>query len=239
MAKKRPKGFFITGTDTGVGKTIIAGAFIRALSIFGLKTGGMKAVETGCLRQGDVLIPADGTFLKEMAHMDEDITRITPYALATPLAPLAASQAEDIIIEKDLLLKEFRYLSEKYEAMVIEGTGGLLVPITENYFILDLARDLGLPLVIVSRPGLGMLNHTLLTARYALKEGVEVAGIVINHPYLAEADLAEQTNPQILKKISPVPILGLFPYLKDRSPEAIDRAVMKSLDLELIRGALN
>lgn len=238
MAKPAIKGFFITGTDTEVGKTIIAGAFIRALFMLGFKAGGMKPVETGCQRQGGVPLPSDGTFLKEMAHMEEDVTHLTPYALETPLAPLAASEAEDIPIEKDVIMKEFDYLSERYEALVVEGTGGLMVPITEKYFVLDMARELGLPLIIVSRPGLGMLNHSMLTTRYAIKEGMKIAGIVINHSYLAEPDLAEQTNPNILKKISPVPILGIFPYLKDRSPEGIDKAVMKSFNLPLIKSAL-
>jgi dethiobiotin synthetase len=230
MKKLRPKGFFVTGTDTGVGKTIIAGALIRELMASGLRVGAMKPVESGCRRHGGVLIPSDGNFLKDIACMTEDIRHITPYALEAPLAPLAAAELEDVNIEPEVIRQEFHRLVEKYEAMVVEGVGGLLVPIRKDYFVLDMARDLGLPLVVVTRPVLGTINHTLLTVRYAIEEGLEVAGVVINQAAMSSGSLAERTNPEVLGRLLPVPVLGVFPHLAGKSAQALDRAAAGSLD---------
>jgi len=120
------KGFFITGTDTGVGKTIIAGAIIRALNSLGTKACGMKPVESGCRSEGGILIPDDGMFLKHIAQMEEPVTLITPCRLASPLAPLPASEIDRIDINITEIKKAFTELSNGYEAVVVEGVGGLL-----------------------------------------------------------------------------------------------------------------
>jgi len=132
-------------------------------------------------------------------------------------------------------MKEYASLSQKYDVVIIEGIGGLLVPIRKDYFVLDLARDFGLPVIVVSKPGLGTINHTMLSVHYAIKEGLSVAGIVINYSRPPEGSLAENTNPDVIKKISPVPIIGIFPYLKDLEETTIEKTVVKSLNLEILR----
>ena len=241
------RGFFITGTDTGVGKTVITAALIHAIRLLGLKVCGMKPIETGCLKpkskvqssklkvKEEVLIPPDGMFLKKMADMDDPIDLITPIRLENPLAPLPASEIEDIPVDIKKIRKSYAELSEKYEVVVVEGVGGLLVPIKRNYFVLDLARDLGLPIIVVSRPGLGTINHTMLTVNYAIKEGLTVAGIIINYSLPPEGTPAEKTNPEVIKQISPVPIIGIFPYLEDVERTAIEKAAVKNLNIERIR----
>jgi dethiobiotin synthetase len=229
------KGFFVTGTDTGVGKTVIAVALIKALHILGLKACGMKPIETGCIKEGDVLIPSDGMFIKTIARMEENITYVSPYCFESPLSPLAASEIERVSIDFEKILLAYKDLSRLYDAVVVEGIGGLLVPIKRDYFVLDLARDFGLPLIVVSGLGLGTLNHTMLTVNYALKTGLDVAGIILNSNHPPKETLAEDTNPDILKQISPVPLIGIISYLRDLEISTIERAVVKNLDLEIIK----
>jgi len=129
----------------------------------------------------------------------------------------------------------FATFAHKYTVLIIEGVGGILVPITKDYFVLDMAKDFGLPVIVVTRPGLGMINHTLLTVNYALKEGLTVGGIIINYSRPAEGTIAEQTNPKVLATICPIPVLGIFPYLKNIGGDAIEEAAVKNLNLEMIK----
>ena len=238
--EQNTKGFFITGTDTGVGKTIISAALIKAAHMLGLKACGMKPIETGCKQRenrkgNDSLIPPDGTFLREITGTDESIDLITPVRFENPLAPLPASEIEDKPIDLDKIKTAFRELSSRYDVIIVEGIGGLLVPIKREYFVIDLAKYFGFPIIVVSKPGLGTINHTMLTVNYAIKEGLDVAGIIINYTRPPEKTLAENTNPEIIKRLSPVPVIGTFPYLKDLESRTIEKGVVKSLNLEIIR----
>jgi len=242
-----PKGFFITGTDTGVGKTIISAALVKAVQFLGFRAVGMKPIETGCkktevrsqnseLRSShDVLIPSDGLFLSKITGTDESLDLITPVRFENPLAPMAASEIERIPVDMGKITNAFATLAYKYTVLIIEGIGGILVPITKDYSVLDMAKDFGLPVIVVTRPGLGMINHTLLTVKYALKEGLTVGGIIINYSQPAEGTIAEQTNPKVLATICPVPVLGIFPYLKNIGSDAIEEAAVKNLNLEMIK----
>lgn len=234
------KGFFVTGTDTGVGKTIITAALIKAAHILGFKACGMKPIETGCKRGensegNNSLIPTDGTFLREITGTGESIDLITPIRFENPLAPLPASEIEDKPIDLDKIKTAYKELSNRYDVVIVEGIGGLLVPIKRGYFVIDLAKDFGLPIIVVSKPGLGTINHTMLTVNYAINKGLDVAGIIINYTQPPERTLAENTNPDIIRRLSPVPVIGIFPYLKDLESRTIERGVVKSLNLEIIR----
>jgi dethiobiotin synthetase len=229
------KGFFIAGTDTGVGKTIMAGAIIKALSFLGCQTGVMKPVESGCGREGGVLIPFDGMFLKETAHVDESISLVTPCCFESPLAPLAAAETDMKDINLEEIRRAFRGLAAKYGTMVVEGIGGLMVPLKRDYYVINLAKEFGLPLLLVARPGLGTVNHVMLSFSCAAKEGVEVAGVILNYSTPPDGSLAEKTNPKLLAQICPVPIMGIFPYLSNLDEDSIARAAIKNLDLEELK----
>lgn len=230
-----PKGFFVTGTDTGVGKTVVSGALLRAMLMAGMRVCGMKPVETGCRREEDMLIPADGLFLKNLSQSDEPMEHIAPSCLEFPLAPLVAAELEGKDISLKKLRNEFEYLSNKYDAVVVEGIGGLLVPIKKDYFVSDLARDFGLPLIVVSTPFLGTINQTLLTLEQARRDGLKVAGVVINHPRPPGGTLAEETNPRVLEKLLHVPVIGVLPCLEAVGAEVLDRAVAKHLDMDVLK----
>lgn len=229
------KGFFVTGTDTGVGKTVVAAALIKAAGLLGVKACGMKPVETGCTREGNVMLPSDGMFLKEITRMDETVNHITPCCFEHELAPMVSAEMEGITVDLNRIRGAFDKLGRTYQAIIVEGVGGLLVPINRDCFVLDLAREMGLPLVVVARPGLGTINHTLLTVNYALKEGLNVAGIIINYSHQSEDSMAEKTNPQVIEQISPVPLIGVFPYLDDMLEETFEKTVLKNLNMEIIR----
>lgn len=233
------KGLFITGTDTGVGKTVIAAAVIRALHAHGINACGMKPIETGCNRDGDMLYPSDGMFLKSAAGMEEGINNITPYCFETPAAPYIASEMEGREIDINVIADKMNSLLERYPAVVVEGVGGLLAPLKKDYFVLDLIKELGLPVVVVARPSLGTINHTLLTVGYALKEGISVSGIVMNFSRPPDSSPAENTNQLMIRQLSPVPFIGTFPYLDSMEDDTLERAALRHLNIELLRAQLD
>ncbi len=228
------RGFFVTGTDTGVGKTVVAAALIKAIHAHGMTACGMKPIETGCSLVGKNPCPSDGMFLKKVAGMEETIASITPYCFETPVAPSLASEMESRPISTEVILERFGELLRRYHAVVVEGVGGILVPIRKDYYVIDLIKELSLPVIIVARPSLGTLNHTLLTVHHALKGGIRVAGVVINFTRRPEGTVAENTNPLVLQQLSPVPVLGVFPYLKSLSNEDIEKAALKHLNIEVV-----
>lgn len=230
-----PKGFFITGTDTGVGKTFAAGVVISALSFLGYRTGAMKPVESGCIREGSGLIPSDGLFLRDIAGIDEPVDMVTPCRFENPLAPLIAAEIESAEVSIKDIMAAFNYMASKYDALVIEGIGGLMVPLKRNYYVSDLAAELGLPLLIVSRPGLGTINHTMLTIDHALRAGLKIAGIILNFTAPPENNLAERTNQELLTRISNIPVLGKLPFAAEINRHIAERTAIKSLDLTLLK----
>ncbi|NOZ25805.1 MAG: dethiobiotin synthase [Nitrospirae bacterium] len=226
------RGVFITGTDTGVGKTVIAAAITRALKAGGLSVGVMKPVESGCtVVEGEGLLPPDGAFLRDMAETDIPLSEVTPYRFETPVAPLVASRIENRGIREELILEAFEKIADRHDFVVVEGVGGLMVPLRRGFLVSDLIRLLGLPAVVVARNTLGVINHTLLTVSGAGNEGITVSGVVLNHTRPLCRDIAEETNPRMLEELLDVPLMGVFPYLRERSREALDSASLNVLDM--------
>lgn len=243
------KGVFITGTDTGVGKTAVAATIIRALRKRGMKVGAMKPIETGCFLRDGILFPADGAVLREAAGMHEPLEIVAPLRCELPLAPLVASEIEGRRLDLNAVRDAYASLSRSYEFMVVEGAGGLLVPVlrqengskgrgsadTSFYFIIDLIKEMDLPVVVVAGPALGTLNHTLLTVEHALREGLRVAGVVINHARPPANTHAEKTNPDVLREICPFPFVEVMPYA-DMSMGIAHNGALDSVIDSLMRG---
>ncbi len=219
------KGIFITGTDTGVGKTFVASGLLRAFNEMGYKVCPMKPVETGCKVRDGRLIPHDGMKLIKASGVKEPLDIINPYRFKLPLAPSVAAELEGVRIHKRKIISTCRYLLNKYEVTIVEGAGGIMVPIYKRYLYRDLIKELDLPVVIVSRPGLGTINHTLLTIEVAKSRGIEVIGIIINYAVKTKRDPSEKTNPEILSKISGIPILGVIPYLNDPKKVFVNKKI--------------
>ena len=202
--KEMGKSIFITATDTGVGKTIISCAIGLALKKKGLDVGVMKPFQCS----GD-----DAEFLCRVLGIKDEKELVNPYYASEPLAPYVAFKRAKVKIDLDKIFKAYKELSRKHDVLIIEGAGGLLVPIKEGYLVADLIRDLDIPAIIIARAGLGTLNHTMLTQRYALDCGIKIKGVIINGGQ--DSGLAEKTNPDVLREFLDVPILGIVPWLRN------------------------
>lgn len=216
------RGLFITGTDTGVGKTEITAALAHALSRRGLRVAVMKPVATGCVRRNGRLISEDAEKLRRACGTKEPDELICPFRFESPAAPAVArglSPMGTVPFSLDRIEKAFREFSARHDVVLVEGIGGLLVPLDGRHTVADLARRLNLPVLVVGRAGLGTLNHTLLTVETARSAGLEVAGVVLNGQSRYPS-LAEKTNPAVLRKWG-VPVLGIVPWLKRPSPERV------------------
>lgn len=161
------KSYFITGTDTGVGKTVVTALLAALYRRAGVDVGVMKPVETGVDPLCDSTAASDARFLLEAAESGDALEEAAPYRFKTPASPYFAARAEGRPVEPARLLTAFRSLSGKHEAVLVEGVGGLAVPLAPGFLVLDLAAAFGLPLIVVARTSLGTLNHTLLTLQAA------------------------------------------------------------------------
>lgn len=179
---KAVQGLFVTGTDTAVGKTYVGALIARALAKDGRRVGVYKPAESGCRREGEELVAADAAFLWEAAGRPGDLEHVCPQKFAASLAPHLAAMAEERRIDAQLLRDGLDYWRERSDVVIVEGAGGLMSPLGEEEYVADLALDFAFPLVVVSRNGLGTINHTLQTLISAatFREGLDVAGIVLN-----------------------------------------------------------
>ena len=207
------KGIFITGTDTGVGKTVFSAALARLLANKGLKVGVMKPVTSGCSERYGVLVSADAELLAWAARVAMN-QEIAPYLLRAPIAPSAAAEMEQVKIEFSRILAAYHRLAEEYDFMIVEGAGGLMVPLAGGLLVADLIKLLDLPLLVVARPDLGTVNHTVLTCFVARELGLEVKGTVINN-YPASPDSAAATAPHLIDSLSGAPLLARLPAFPD------------------------
>ena len=206
------KSLFITGTDTGVGKTFVAVGLIRTLKEMGLNVCPMKPVETGCRKRGGKLFPSDTFELMHSSGTSETLDRINLYRFKHILAPAVAAEIECIPIKKKRIVSAFKYLHNQYDITIVEGAGGIMVPVYKKYLFIDLIKDLNTPVLIVTRPGLGTINHTLLTIDALRVRGVDIIGVVINYSLNKRKGLSERTNPEVLEHIGGVPVMGVVPY---------------------------
>lgn len=207
------RGIFVLGTDTSVGKTVVSAGLTYLLLTKGYSTCYFKPVSSGIVIEGENFIPGDARFVKTVSGLDECDYNITPYCFKTPVSPHLASRIENISVNVDSIKEKFRYLKSKYEFIITEGCGGLIVPLTDNgYMIYHLVRDLGIGCIIVARAGLGTINHTVLTVRYAQSVGIEIKGIIING-YIQS--LCHDDNIETIKKLANIPVIGIIPAMDD------------------------
>jgi dethiobiotin synthetase len=207
------KGVFVTGSDTGVGKTVVAGAIAAAIKAQGMDVGVMKPISTGAREIDGRLVSEDARYLKEIIGSTDDDELINPIRLKPALAPTMAAAESGVTIDMDKVWKAFEELKGKHEFIVIEGIGGLMVPVDDKLLVADMALKMDLALVVASKHSLGTINHTLLTVECAKSRNLRVKGIVIN--MLKDGkDFAGE-----IEKYSSVPILGTIPFKEDVSVE--------------------
>lgn len=222
------KGVLITGTDTGVGKTLVGCGLAAVLSTQGKTVGVMKPCETGCaLREGN-LYPDDAARLAAFARSTLALERVCPYRFAPPVAPSVAAAMSGTAIEPEHLVTIYHEIVARSDFVIVEGAGGLLVPLAGRYTFADLAQDLGLPLLVVVGSKLGVLNHTMLTLRYAQMQAIPLVGYIVNHPTRGTDD-AIQTNVQTLAQLTDIPCLGVLPFTPLTGQIEQDRRTLQDL----------
>jgi dethiobiotin synthetase len=203
-----PKGLFIAGTDTGVGKTFVAAGLAAALRAKDSNVGVFKPFESG-VGGGH----ADYKILKEASGSTDPDDWICPYRFEEALAPAVAAERAGVAIDWCHMTDCFESIAVKHDFVIVEGAGGLLVPLSEGKTNVDLIRECEFPVLLVARLGLGTINHTLLSLEALQSRKIPCAGVVLNQT-TENAGAAEKTNPAALRKLSNVPVLDVLPFMK-------------------------
>lgn len=206
---RQPCGVFITGTDTGVGKTVVTAAIAAALKTHSVNVGIMKPIATGLADPRHH--PSDPDWLMSVAGVQDPPDLVTPYRFKLPASPLVAAAHEHVSIDLARVTQAFHAVAAQHDCVLVEGIGGILVPVTAELFVVDLITRLGVPALIVARAGLGSINHTLLTLECLRSRGVPVLGLVFNHPTCPPSSDLSETVPTILR-LSGLHSFGELPY---------------------------
>lgn len=221
-------GLFITATDTEVGKTVVAGAIADWFRRRGHRAGVLKPFATGCAHRREGLVSEDAEFLAHCADARFPLDVICPVRFAEPLAPRVAAERAKQPVDWNALNRSLRMIQAGSDVLIVEGIGGVMVPLDERHTVIDLMQWMRLPAVIVARAGLGTINHTLLTLHALRTANISVAGVVINRYPADNASVAEETNPRVIEKVGKVPVLCIVPDEKisdARLPTGIISAV--------------
>lgn len=214
------RGLFVTGTGTDVGKTVVAAAILAALRARGERVAAFKPVVSGTDERVDPNWPPDHELLA--AASGEDAGDVAPAVFAAPLSPHLAAELAGEPLDAALLRGAFDVRAAEAETIVVEGVGGLLVPLTRDYLVRDLAVDLGLPLVVAASPGLGTINHTLLTLEAARGAGLTVAGVVMT-PWPDAPSAMEDDNRATIAQLGDTEVATL-PRLQRADPLLLAQA---------------
>jgi dethiobiotin synthetase len=208
-----PRGIFITATDTGVGKTVVTAALAAALANHGYAVGVMKPIETGVPSSADA--GSDAARLRAAARSSDALTDIRPYAFRRPLAPLDAARLEKKTVTLPTIMRAFRALQSRHEVLLVEGVGGVHVPITSSLDVSDLIYRMKLPTIVVGRVSLGGINHALLTLGALRQRKISVLALVLNRTLPAQTATAraqERSTMRLLQQRAGVPVIGPLPY---------------------------
>ena len=228
------KAYFVTGTDTEVGKTTVGAAILAAGTARGLRTRCLKPVESGCARgAAGTLVPADGRALWAATDKKQAPDSVVVYAFEEPVAPGVAAEREGVEIRFEPIRERLEEICVAgADLMLVEGAGGLLVPLGQGKTIGDLARFLSIPLLVIARPGLGTINHTLLTVEAARARGLSVDAVIFSASAGEVQEAAVASNAKEIERASGVPVLGCLPHLATLHAEDLGQAAESALDLD-------
>lgn len=225
-------GLFLTGTDTGVGKTMVSSALAHLLARKGVRVGVAKPFESGVSDPAD--LGEDGRLLRWASDSQDEIDRITPYRFREPLAPALAARREGVDIDWPSVVETVRDGHNRCDFQLVEGAGGLLVPLAGSHLVADLAEELALPLLIVARAGLGTINHTLLTLESARSRGLKVAGWIINGLEFT-ANVAEQHAADEISRLTDIPCWGVLPQVVGTPQEKVAQLAREMQSWPMVR----
>ncbi|MCF8041824.1 MAG: dethiobiotin synthase [Desulfarculaceae bacterium] len=230
-----PKGVVVVGTDTDAGKTMVSAALVAGLRDAGIPAGYLKPLASECAPGPGGQVSPDVALLHRLVGLKEPLHTLNPVCLRAPLSPLAAAREEGVELSLAASAASCREFMAGQEFGVIEGVGGLLVPIAPGATFRDLAVELSLPVVVAARPGLGTINHTLLTIQALKGAGLAVVGFIFSHTQPADPDDPSiKQNHALIVEYSGTPFMGALPYLGPRDQitgQALNQAVREHLDL--------
>jgi dethiobiotin synthetase len=207
----RIPGLFVTGTDTGVGKTLVAAAIARWLHGQGRRVAVLKPIATGCVHRREGLVSEDAELLAVASDTHHPLDLICPNRYEEPLAPSVAARRSKQPIDWEAIGRSIRIMSADADVMVVEGAGGVMTPMDENAVVRDVIAALRIPAVVVARPGLGTINHTLLSVEALRAKNIPVAGVVINRYPTDLVGIAEETAPREIERLGRVSVLSIVP----------------------------
>lgn len=227
------KAYFITGTDTGVGKTAITAGLAGSMRKLGVNVGVMKPIATGIpqktgFKSLDVAILADASGTKD----SEDL--INPVFLPIPTSPYDATKLLSLPVDMPLILTKFTKLLSAHDVLLVEGIGGMMTPITKNFFVADMIKAMSVETIIVTRATLGTLNHTLMTYKMCKDYDIKVKGLVINN-FDEKGTAAEKNAPVTLHEITGLDIMGVVPFIKNYDKiDTMIETVGKKIDVKAL-----
>lgn len=223
-----PKGIFITGTGTDVGKTVISAGIVYALKKEGYNVTYFKGALSGAIEKSGELIPGDTDFVKRFAGLEEELHSMTPYVYKTPVSPHLAGNIEGNPVNRRVILEQFNKLKSKYEYIVAEGAGGIIVPLNyEKYYVYDLIKDLNMSVIIVADSGVGTIHNTVSTVMCARNLGIEVSGIIMNN--FDVNNICHNDNKKIIEDMCKVMITATIPKIHKENIEELDFCNMREV----------
>ena len=238
MARARYRGVMVTGTDTEVGKTVVAAGLARFLRGQGLDVGVMKPVASGAVESASGRrVSSDVVALMTAAGCSDPVEWVNPYCFVPPVAPALAAELEGVSVDRERIDDCYERLCNRHDLTVVEGAGGALTPVAANLSVADLAQRLRIPALIVSRAGLGAINHTVMTFECLRSRGVECLGFFLNR-YPPTPDLAERTNADRIAAITGALHLGSIPELADPLGSGVAEHFLRSSDGRSLRKVL-
>ena len=226
MTSKRLLGLFITGTDTDVGKTYVGALIARQLHAVGHRVGVYKPAASGCREDRGEIVSDDALALWRAAGSPGELDQVCPQRFLAPLAPHLAARAEGRTLDEDLLVSGLDYWIDRSDVLIVEGAGGLLSPLGDEYYVADLARECGFPLIVVARNTIGVINQTLQTLVTAatFRQGLDVAGVILNSRDERPHDPSLASNRNEISRRALAPVLACVEHGGQDFSEEVDWA---------------
>lgn len=227
------RGLFITATDTDTGKTFITGCIAATLKRRGLNVGVFKPLASGGVyNENNQLVAEDANFLMMAAGIAENDRHIVNQVCLEPaLTPAIAAKISGSSIDMDAVIKKLLVDAERYDIVLVEGVGGIVAPLWEDYLVADMMRRLALPAIVVCNSGLGAINHTVLTLDYALARGIAVKGVIMNN---WQGGVLEESNREYIERLGNTGVIGRVTRLESLSRASLAKHAEQCMDMDTI-----
>ncbi len=225
---------FITGSDINVGKTFITAGIAATMQSLGYSTCVYKPIQTGAIEKNGFAQSPDLAFVK---NIDPYIKTYSSYLLKMPMMPVVAAEAENIIIDKNSIKKDYEAIIKRHDCTIVESTGGIMTPIAPNLLVSDIIKILELPVLIIIKPDSGTVNQTLLTINHLISKGIKVRGVIINNFPESTVDVDMKIIPRLIEEYSDAKILGVvkhFHNVKQINPSDLITNILNGIDIESV-----